>query len=61
MMPEIAKFYGNGCGYKQIWDGMRNIKSNADALRAAVEQGMDPSKIDVELAGRQGTCEHGIM
>ncbi|PQE06653.1 polarity defective-2 protein [Rutstroemia sp. NJR-2017a BVV2] len=50
---EVAKFYGTETGYKQIWNGMRNIRNNADALRAAVEQGVDPATVDVVLAGRQ--------
>ncbi|KAM3088969.1 hypothetical protein ACMFMG_000589 [Clarireedia jacksonii] len=50
---EVAKFYGSGYGYKQIWDGMRNIKKHADSLRLAVEQGIDPLEVDVELPGRQ--------
>ncbi|PQE28076.1 polarity defective- variant protein [Rutstroemia sp. NJR-2017a WRK4] len=54
---EVAKFYGTETGYKQIWDGMKNIKNNAEALRAAVEQGVDPATVDVALAGRQATSD----
>jgi hypothetical protein len=60
IMPEVAKFYGTETRYKQIWDGMRNIKKNADAMRAAVEQGIDPATVDVELAGREGN-DRSIM
>ncbi|RFU25836.1 hypothetical protein B7463_g10504, partial [Scytalidium lignicola] len=45
---ETAKYYGDGAGYKTIWSRCAKIKDTAQALRDAVDKGIDPHTVSID-------------
>ncbi|PBP20182.1 hypothetical protein BUE80_DR009006 [Diplocarpon rosae] len=42
---DVGRFYGDGAKYKSIWDRMKIINKNAEAIAAALEAGLDPFQV----------------
>ncbi|CAL3970304.1 unnamed protein product [Diplocarpon coronariae] len=42
---DVGRFYGDGAKYKSVWDRMKIINKNAEAIAAAVEAGLDPFQV----------------
>lgn len=47
-LPDIAKFYGGGAGYKTIWSRCAKLKETAQNFKDAVSEGRDPQSVSID-------------